>query len=119
MRGRLYTPASFVLAVQTIPRSVSVAVTLAPLIGAPLGSTTVPTIAAVISWADSGARLPTIATNSRRTTAKLIDRCITEPPGSACEPFPHDRTVVTEPSGIMLYSKAAQTVKKKIMFLQN
>src|SRR5579863_840858 len=48
-RGRLYTPSPLVEVVPTVPRSISVAVTLASLIEAPDGSVIFPVMAAVTS----------------------------------------------------------------------
>src|ERR1700736_1046243 len=52
-RGKLNIPLLSVFATYEVPRSVSVAVTVAPAMAAPPASTTVPVIAAVVSWAEA------------------------------------------------------------------
>src|SRR5215469_959472 len=76
----LYAPDSFVFAVQTVPRSVSVAVTVAPLIGAPDGSVTVPTMAAVTSCPFAGDVKESNPARTRRQRVNESARFITEPP---------------------------------------
>src|SRR5437868_4531997 len=77
MRVMLYAPESLVSPTYRVPRSVSVAVTFAPLIGAPLGSVTVPTMAAVTSWLQAGCRTLSTPTS---TTPILINFFIADPP---------------------------------------
>src|SRR5437667_10435217 len=60
---------SFVVTVQTVPRSTSVAVTSAPVIGAPLGSVIVPTMDAVTSWPNAICVRPEKATSMEKKIA--------------------------------------------------
>src|SRR5262249_51822578 len=79
-RRMLYAPDSLVFAVQMVPRSVSPAVTFAPLIGAPLGSVTVPTIAAVTSLLHAGVSQQTCAARAMHRNLPSQFRFITKPP---------------------------------------
>ena len=63
----LKAPAPLVVEFHTVPRSVSRAVTTAPLIGAPLESVTVPTMPAVTSWPIAGVIIATIPMSARKT----------------------------------------------------
>src|ERR1035438_10432160 len=76
----LKAPVSLVRTFQTVPRSVSLASTLAPLMGAPLGSRTEPTTAAVTSWLHAGLVRLTAPNNSEKARAILNDLCIAKPP---------------------------------------
>ena len=61
-----------VCVVQTVPRLLSVAVTAAALTGAPLGSTTVPVIAAVICCAEAVGKVATsIARLARKASVSM------------------------------------------------
>src|SRR5437899_8230908 len=96
----LYAPESLVSPTYGVPRAVSAAVTFAPLIGAPLGSATVPTIAAVTSWLHATCEAP-----ARVSTTKSKQRSAT------------DGLLITEPSipdGDMPYSRTQFIVKKRI-----
>src|SRR5579864_187071 len=80
MRLMLYAPESLVSPTYGVPRAVSVAVTFAPLIGAPLGSETVPTIAAVTSWLHADCKVPVKVRNTRSEQKNAInDLLIAEP----------------------------------------
>jgi len=65
----LNAPVSLVVAVRTVPRSTSLAVTLAPWTAAPLGSTTVPTIEPVTSCPDAAGVSSSIKTDKQRMRA--------------------------------------------------
>ncbi len=71
-RSRLYAPASLVTAFHTVPRSTSVATTAAPLIGAPLGSNTVPTMLAVTSWLHMNGDAVISNTTARKTDSAMV-----------------------------------------------
>src|SRR5215475_12970989 len=108
----LYRPASLVLVVKSFPRSTEVAFTSAPLIGAPLGSLTLPIIEAVTSWPQAAAVSPSSAARTRRKAPLHSVLFITEPPTRFELPvFPTS----TFKNGDMLYSTAQWTVKKKIV----
>src|SRR6266446_5502567 len=68
-------PASLVCPVHTVPRSVSLAVTVAPTTAAPLGSVTVPVIDAVTSCPHAGFAVHSSATSARKTRPNPKD-CI-------------------------------------------
>src|ERR1700752_4509465 len=100
MRVMLYAPESLLSLTYGVPRAVSVAVTFAPLIGAPLGSSTVPTIAAVTSWLHA-----TCEVQARVSTTKSKQKNAS------------DGLLITEPSipdGLMLYSRTQFIVKRKM-----
>ncbi len=78
----LYSPALLVVVFHTVPRSVSRAVTTAPLTGAPLESVTVPTMPAVTSWPNAGVRVPTIPMSARKTRTPHATVFIAQPPQS-------------------------------------
>src|SRR5512140_3353520 len=105
MRLMLYAPESLVSPTYDVPRSVSVAVTFAPLIGAPLGSATVPTIAAVTSWLHANCEVP-----ARLSTTKSEQKNAS------------DGLLITDPSiprWGMLYSRMRHIVKKKMLRRRN
>src|SRR5579864_3547292 len=92
-RRRLSDLLSFVCAFHVTPRSVSVATTVAPLIGAPLGSTTVPTMAAVTSWQLAGVRFPPTNTRANRARSTKVSFFITAS-SEPCEPHQANRAVI-------------------------
>src|SRR5712691_9289836 len=101
MRVMLYEPESLVSPTYGVLRAVSVAVTFAPLIGAPLGSETVPTIAAVTSWLHANCDVPARVSTTKSKQKNAIDGLlITEP---------------SIPDGVMLYSRTQFIVKRKIV----
>src|SRR6266576_3249939 len=99
-RVMLYAPESLVSPRYGVPRAVSVAVTFAPLIGAPLGSATVPTIAAVTSWLHANCDVPARVSTTKSKQKNAIDGLlITEP---------------SIPRWCMLYSRMQFIVKRKM-----
>ena len=71
-RGRIYDPALFVVVGHVVPRSKSFAVTFAPAIGLPVGSVTMPFIAALTScaWRRTDA-IAERASNAARTPLRI------------------------------------------------
>src|SRR3954463_165160 len=106
MRLMLYTPDSLVSPRYGVPRAVSVAVTFAPLIGAPLGSATVPTIAAVTSWLHANCEVPATPSTSKSEQKNAIDGLL------MTEPTIPRRT---KNDGVMLYSRTQPDVKIKML----
>src|SRR5438477_6787576 len=94
------------------PRSTEVAFTSAPLIGAPLGSLTVPIIDAVTSWPQAAAVSPSNAARTRRKAPLHSVLFITEPPTRFELPVSPQSTIK---NGDMLYSTTHWTVKRKIL----
>src|SRR5437588_7854513 len=92
----LYAPLSLVFAVQSVPRSVSVATTSAPLMAEPLGSVIVPTIDAVTSCAEAVGLMATSAISRERTSAKENVRrtLMAEPPGEYVCSTPTENQVI-------------------------
>src|SRR5690348_1340216 len=72
----LYAPTSLVLAVQLVPRWVSVTVAVAPEIGAPLGSVIVPTTFAVTSWDHDNGAVAIVASINRIARLPTSHPCL-------------------------------------------